>query len=196
MSDERTRLQTRKQRTWVGVFAAAAPVAAAAVALMTSSAQATASTASSTILAKTTVAPTELFGRGTTASGAPWMAALTTFGIADGYVVDDTFLPGQSTGWHTHPGPSLIFVVSGTITNYDGTSPGCQGTSYSAGSSFTDAGGTDVHMLRDDGAAPAETIAVQLVPSGQPRRIDKGEPASCRGPGASQAPMMRLPRAF
>jgi hypothetical protein len=184
----------------VGAVAAGVPATVVALALATPSAQATPSTASTMILAKSAVASTELFGEGTTASGAPWLSTLGTFGASDGYVVDNRFLPGQTTGWHSHPGPSLIFVVSGTITNYDSGAPGCKGKSYAAGSSFTDASGTDVHMLRDDGATPAETIAVQLIPSGEPRRIDKDEPASCKDPAPDPAPlprdMMRLPRAY
>ena len=34
-------------------------------------------------------------------------------------------------------------------------------------------------MLLNAGSVDAETIAVQLIPSGQPRRIDKPEPANC-----------------
>jgi hypothetical protein len=44
---------------------------------------------------------------------------------------------------------------------------------------FVDAGGTDVHELVDTGNTAAETIAVQLIPHGQPRRIDEPEPSSC-----------------
>lgn len=65
------------------------------------------------------------------------------------------------------------------MTNYESGSPRCRGRSYSAGASFTDPGGTDVHMLRNEGTVPAETIAVQLIPSGQPRRVDADQPANC-----------------
>ena len=105
---------------------------------------------------------------------------MATQGTTDGFVVDNKFARGQSTGWHMHPGPSLIYVVTGTITNYDSGAPGCAPRSYPAGSAFTDAGGTDVHMLRNDGDLPAETIAVQFIPHGQPRRIDvAAKPANC-----------------
>jgi quercetin dioxygenase-like cupin family protein len=30
-----------------------------------------------------------------------------------------------NTGWHMHPGPSLITVTAGTITAYDGDDPTC-----------------------------------------------------------------------
>jgi quercetin dioxygenase-like cupin family protein len=141
--------------------------------------QATPSDATSTILAQSVVKPINIESHGTTLAGRPWRVMLRTHGMSDGYVVDNKFGPGQTTGWHSHPGPSLIFVVAGTVTNYDSDSRGCAGRTYSAGSSFVDAGGSDVHMLRNDSAAPAETIAVQLIPGGQPRRIDESEPANC-----------------
>jgi hypothetical protein len=34
-------------------------------------------------------------------------------------------------------------------------------------------------MLRNNGTTTAETIAVQLLPSGQPRSVPKDEPANC-----------------
>ncbi len=37
-------------------------------------------------------------------------------------------------------------------------------------------------MLRNDGAVPAETIAVQFIPSGQPRKTPEPEPANCKVP--------------
>ena len=51
----------------------------------------------------------------------------------------------------TDPGSSVILVVAGTVTNYIGDDPTCTGHAYSAGSGFTDPGGTDVHMLRNRG---------------------------------------------
>jgi hypothetical protein len=42
-----------------------------------------------------------------------WKARIDTKGATDVYVVRVTFPPGGSTGWHTHPGPSLITVVAG-----------------------------------------------------------------------------------
>jgi hypothetical protein len=151
------------------------------VGLCSAPVQATTNTAKSTILAQSVVSPVTVFGHGHTAAGGPWAALLATFGQTDGYVVDNQFAPGQTTGWHSHPGPSLIFVVNGTVTNYQSDAPHCAGKSYSKGSSFIDAGGTDVHTLVNEGSVPAETIAVQLIPSGQPRRIDEPEPANCHG---------------
>ena len=95
-------------------------------------------------------------------------------------MVDNKFAPGGTTGWHSHPGPSLIFVVSGTITNYLAKDPTCTGHPYSAGSGFTDPGGASIHMLRNEGMVPAETVAVQFLPTGADRRIDEPDPGNCK----------------
>jgi hypothetical protein len=142
--------------------------------------QATPSSAKSTVLVQAKVAPIDITAHNRTLAGKRWGAELETRGLTDGYVVDNQFQPGQSTGWHSHPGPSVIFVASGSVTNYDSDAPGCAGVTYPAGTSFVDAGGTDMHMLRNDGTVAAETIAVQFLPSGQPRRIDKPVPHGCR----------------
>jgi hypothetical protein len=41
-----------------------------------------------------------------------------------------------------------------------------------AGTGFIDAGGKDIHTLRNEGSVPAETIAVQLLPQDDARRVD------------------------
>jgi quercetin dioxygenase-like cupin family protein len=104
---------------------------------------------------------------------------LATKGDSDLYVVSNVIQPGGSTGWHRHPGPSMITVKSGTITAYEGDDPSCKPTVYAAGSSFIDPGGDHVHILRNEGSVPAETIAVQLVAHGAPRRIDMPAPGNC-----------------
>jgi len=70
-------------------------------------------------------------------------------------------------------------VVSGTITDYDSSNPGCAPVDYAKGSTFVDVGGTDVHMLRNEGTEAAETIAVQLIPQGQARKTAQPEPNNC-----------------
>jgi quercetin dioxygenase-like cupin family protein len=140
-------------------------------------AQATSSTSKTTVLVQAPVAPLQIVSHGRTTDGAPWLALLHTVAPSDGFVVDNKFDPGQTSGWHSHPGPSVIFVVTGTVTNHESTSGGCEVASYSAGSSFVDEGGDHVHMISNDGTQPAETIAVQFIPKGQPRRIDEPAPS-------------------
>jgi quercetin dioxygenase-like cupin family protein len=108
-----------------------------------------------------------------------WQAALKTRGTSDLYVVDNQFAPGAATGWHSHPGPSLILVISGRVTNYMGDDPTCTGHTYAAGSGFVDPGGVDVHDLVNNGNDPAETIAVQLLPKDAPRKTPAPNPGNC-----------------
>jgi quercetin dioxygenase-like cupin family protein len=107
-----------------------------------------------------------------------WQAQLRTHGASDVYVVDNKFSPGGSTGWHSHPGPSLILVLSGTVTNYSSEDRACAGTTYSAGQGFIDPAGL-VHEVRNNTTTPAEVVAVQLIPHGAARRIDQPQPSNC-----------------
>ena len=106
-----------------------------------------------------------------------WRVKLKTHGASDFYVIDNTFAAnGGTSGWHSHPGPSLIFVVSGTITNSMSNGHHCMQQDYTAGQGFVDEGGDMVHKITNNGSRPARTIAVQFLPAGATRRIDADEP--------------------
>jgi quercetin dioxygenase-like cupin family protein len=130
-----------------------------------------------TILAKSTFG--QMLLTGTTQPGKLWKAEIKTHGSSDFYLVDNKIPPGEATGWHSHPGPSLIFVVAGTVTNYVDDDPHCRPRIYTAGSGFVDPGGDDVHNVRNQTTAPAETIAVQFLPKDATRRIDEPAPRNC-----------------
>jgi hypothetical protein len=70
-------------------------------------------------------------------------------------------------------------VVAGTVTNYQGDDPRCTPHVYTARAGFIDPGGGGVHMLRNETGAPAETIAVQLLPKDAVRRIPAEPPSNC-----------------
>ena len=108
-----------------------------------------------------------------------WDLITRVKGDSDVYIVQNTFPVGAHTGWHTHPGPSLVTVTAGTITAYEADAPNCTPTVYHTGDSFTDLGCGEVHLLRNEGSVCAVTIAVQIIPAGQPRRIDASQPANC-----------------
>ena len=108
--------------------------------------------------------------------GKVWLSEQRTHGQSDLYVQSNVWDPGGSTGWHSHPGHSLITVTAGTITAYEGNDPSCTPHVYTVGMGFVDHGGTHTHIIRNEGTVPAQTIAVQLVPAGQPRRIDAPAP--------------------
>jgi quercetin dioxygenase-like cupin family protein len=104
---------------------------------------------------------------------------IDTKGPSDVYVVSNVIAPNGHTGWHTHPGPSLITVKAGAVTAYEGDDPTCSPTVYTAGQGFVDPGDGHVHILRNEGSVAAETIAVQLLPQGAVRRIDVPAPGTC-----------------
>ena len=43
-----------------------------------------------------------------------WLSFQKTKGPSDLYVQSNVWIPGGSTGWHTHPGHSLIIVTAGS----------------------------------------------------------------------------------
>jgi hypothetical protein len=107
-----------------------------------------------------------------------WLSFQKTKGPSDLYVQNNVWQPGGSTGWHTHPGHSLIIVTAGTVTAYEGDDRKCRPHVYSAGMGFVDEGGDHVHVLRNEDSVEARTVAVQLIPAGAVRREDAaGNPA-------------------
>ena len=114
-----------------------------------------------------------------------WQEKIKTQGASDLYVQQNTWDPSAcggcipSSGWHTHPGPSLVIVTQGTVTEYDGDDPTCTPHVYPQGSTFIDSGGGHVHLLRNESGSQAVTVAVQLVPAGFVRRIDRPNPGYC-----------------
>ena len=108
-----------------------------------------------------------------------WQSRQKTQGSSDVFVQSNVWQPGGSTGWHTHPGHSLIIVTAGTVTAYEGDDPECKPTVYTMGMGFVDPGGNHVHNIRNEGSVEASTVAVQLIPAGAGRRIDAENPGNC-----------------
>jgi len=107
-----------------------------------------------------------------------WLSWQKTKGDSDLYVQSNTWQPGGTTGWHSHPGHSLIIITSGTVTNYE-SDDGCAPHVYQAPATLVDEGGSHVHMIRNETAVVATGYAVQLIPAGAVRRIDADAPANC-----------------
>ncbi len=104
-----------------------------------------------------------------------WGAKLRTQGQTTVAVVENRVAPGGTFGWHSHPGPSLIVVKSGTITFYHADDPTCTPDVRHAGDAILDEG-TDVHVGRNEGTEDVVVIVTRLIPVGAPPRMD--EPAS------------------
>ncbi len=109
----------------------------------------------------------------------PWLSFQKTHGPSDLYVQSNLWTPGGSTGWHTHPGHSLITVTHGELTAYDGDDPSCTPKVYTPGMGLVDPGGGHVHLIRNEGLVDARTITVQLIPATAMRRIDAPDPGVC-----------------
>lgn len=97
-----------------------------------------------------------------------------------------TVAPGGSTGWHSHPGPAVVIVKSGSFTLYDGDDPRCRGKTYSVlpgspvGKVFIDEGRGHVHIGRNLGSTNTELYVTYLdVPAGSEPRIDVPDPGNC-----------------
>lgn len=94
-----------------------------------------------------------------------------------------TFQPGGFSGWHSHPGPVLFTVRTGTLTVYEGDDPSCTPLVFPAGTGAVEAGtGAHVHMVRNETGAVAEALVTYLVPVGTPQnqlRTDLPNPGNC-----------------
>ena len=149
---------------------------------------------SGTTLAKATFGDLDIKAH-TTRPG-HWKVELKTKGDSDLYVQQNTWDPSlcggciPSTGWHTHPGPSLVIVTQGTVTAYEGDDPTCTPHVYSASgtNSFVDIGGGDVHIIRDESGAVAKTVVVQFIPKG-------ADSTDRRDSGSRQLPVLSRRRA-
>jgi quercetin dioxygenase-like cupin family protein len=110
-----------------------------------------------------------------------WQTILNTKGLTDIYVQHNVWPANSSTGWHTHPGPSLVIIKQGTVRVYEGNDPTCTPHEYSANgnNSFVDVGGGVVHNVRNETGDQVEGYAVQFVPAGATRRIDEPNPGNC-----------------
>ena len=86
--------------------------------------------------------------------------------------------PGGSSGWHSHPGPVLVVVKSGTITFYRADNPDCGADVYGPGTSFTEQGGL-VANATNQGAEPVVGVATFLAPQGAALRINAAKPDNC-----------------
>ncbi len=76
-----------------------------------------------------------------------WKVQIDTKGPSTLAVSENRVIPGWHFGWHSHPGPSLVIVKSGTSTFYCGDDPDCTPEVHPAGTAYVDPGGV-VHTAR------------------------------------------------
>jgi quercetin dioxygenase-like cupin family protein len=114
-----------------------------------------------------------------------WKFKMDVKGDSDLYLNQLTFTPGAQSGWHSHPGPSLVTVIEGTLTVYHDD---CTFETVTAGQSFTDLGCGDIHNVVNETAAEAKDVAVQIVPHGALRRIEADDPGCTQVPACTPTP--------
>lgn len=148
----------RKRRWVVGASIIAASLALSSVAI------ATVSTGS---------VVSEVIGAGTTPDRVRFTAKPGTNTV----VARFTFGPNSSTGWHTHPGRTLVTVKTGSFTVYHAED--CAPVVYGPGDAFVELP-TTVHVGRNETTKTVELGVVFFrVPIGGSPRIDQPQPADC-----------------
>ena len=102
------------------------------------------------IVAAGTLVVQILTGAPTTASPQAGAAAPahTDVGISD-----NTYEPGHSSTWHTHPGVHSVVVLEGTLTVYDET---CTKQDVGPGGSYL--GGREAHLVRNETDTPVRLV--------------------------------------
>jgi quercetin dioxygenase-like cupin family protein len=101
-------------------------------------------------------------------------------GHADAFIRHFVFPAGAGPlAWHTHPGPAIVTVASGTFTYQDSHGGQCRSTTYSAGEGFFDPGLGHVHR-GIPGPGGAHLYTLWLTPSGTPNEtIPAPAPEAC-----------------
>jgi quercetin dioxygenase-like cupin family protein len=101
-------------------------------------------------------------------------------GHADAFIRHFVFPAGAGAlAWHTHPGPAIVTVASGTFTYQDSHGGQCRSTTYSAGEGFFDPGLGHVHR-GIPGPGGAHLYTLWLTPSGTPTEtIPAAAPEAC-----------------
>lgn len=99
----------------------------------------------------------------------------------DVVTVQNTFAAGGFSGWHSHPGITVVVVQSGQITIYREDVGGgkCRVHTYSAGQSFVERPGDQQNGV-NNGTVPA-VVAVTFfnVPHAGSTRIERTNPNNC-----------------
>jgi hypothetical protein len=139
----------------------------------------TGSGSTSTLIGRGTFAGNFQFNRTEEGPTGEWEFEGEGKGDTDVIVQKITFQPGGHSGWHSHPGPVWITVLSGTMTFYDSDDPTCTPIVRSAGQGFLDGATVHAHIARNETGSVAENLAVVYAPSGQPFRFDAPAPGNC-----------------
>ena len=107
-----------------------------------------------------------------------WHAFLKVKGVSDVVVSSHSIVAGGYSGWHSHPGLSIVSVTQGALWLYDADDPACAPTIVTAGYGFVEPG-DHVHNLRNEGSTEAKWTTTSIRPAGSAGRIDQSNPGNC-----------------
>lgn len=107
-----------------------------------------------------------------------WKASLKVKGVSDVVVTSHSVIPGGYSGWHSHPGLSIVSVTQGAVWLYDADDPTCAPSIVPAGHGFVEAG-DHVHILRNEGGVEARWTTTSIRPAGSAGRVDQPSPGNC-----------------
>ena len=85
--------------------------------------------------------------------------------------------PGGTLGWHSHPGPTVVTILRGTMSFYHAEHCTME-IEYAPGQSFSNMP-DEIHMARNEGEVELVVYASYFVPAGTPPvalRIDQPSP--------------------
>ena len=107
-----------------------------------------------------------------TSAAATPPGALTIQSTGDITVLNMTYEPGQSSGWHHHRGIHAVAVISGQLTVYD---QDCLAHTYGAGDAYI--GGQLPHLVRNEGTEPATMVVTYVNPiNPTPAQVETATP--------------------
>lgn len=99
--------------------------------------------------------------------------SINTRHAQDAIVQSINVVPGGTSGWHSHPGPTIVVVKSGTLVLTDAQ---CRSTTYAAGSAFFQPGG-EVHFAANPSTTEQTVLwASYVLPVGAAIRTDAPNP--------------------
>lgn len=88
-------------------------------------------------------------------------------------------VPGATFGWHSHPGPTIVTVLSGTLSFYHAED--CtHRINYTAGQSFSNLP-DEIHLARNEGSVDLVVYASYYLPLTSPPtplRMDQPSPGA------------------
>jgi quercetin dioxygenase-like cupin family protein len=99
----------------------------------------------------------------------------------DVVMVQNTFIPGGSSGWHTQPGLAVVVVQSGEITLYREAVGGgaCHTRTYHAGQVFYERHAIAQNAVNHGSTDTVVGVTFFQVPHGGLFRIDQPDPGDC-----------------